>query len=137
VKLKEDKAFFFAAKIMRASREVLRQGTVNAADAREAIDKVYLMGCAVWKRSVITVTILDVYTGEIEATSTMADRVATKLLNAPVEQKDGEEEPLNGFTPWSDPLPPDPRPTYFTPSTIGTFFQKKCFSVMHHNVTKA
>ena len=114
----ETKAFFFTATIMRGNAAVIRQGTLNAVDAKAAIEAVYKMGRVAWKRSVLEVVILNPENGVVEATSKIGDSVQKRLL--PYIVDDVEEED-NGFVPWNKPI------DTFVPAQVGTYFTPKKF----------
>jgi hypothetical protein len=129
----QEKAYFFMAEVVRETQKVMRQGTLNATSPRDAVDKVHTMGREVWKRPVAYVTILDPVTGNIEATSSVGDRVAAKLLphikdDGPVDMTD--PGPSEGFVPWDKPIPA--KQDSFYSNEVGTYFSPPSFSTLTH-----
>lgn len=125
MKVKDERAFYFTASIMRDNMTVLRQGTLNAIDELAAIDRVYEMGRTVWKRTVLEVTILHPESGEVEATSKVGDAVKQHLLPAIKIEDNVEEKPeekKSGFVPWGE------RPGNFSVGSIGTYFAPETFA---------
>lgn len=72
----------------------MRQGTINADDVAEAIDRVYDLSKKVWKRSCVDVTILDLKSGEILGTSSIGEQVGQNLLPHIPAAKEEEPETL-------------------------------------------
>ena len=116
--VRTEKAFYYAASIWRDNKRVLRQGTINAEDESEAIERVHEMAKAVWKRTCFEVTIMDPVSGEVLGTSKVGDSV-----KAAVGQELETKEEANGFVPWNTPVPRS-----FSPIDIGTMFVPERFN---------
>lgn len=131
------RAYFFTAKILRNGMLIERQGTINANDELEAIDRVYEMAKSVWKRICSEVIILGNGTGEVLATSTISDRVGQNLLphlpEAANEDNEVKREVLNNFPAKTKPIQVGMAPwsyndsPYWGAHSFGTYFQVPTF----------
>jgi len=124
-------AYYYTAKILREGTNVWRQGTLNAADELDAIDRVYAMGKETWKRAVLEVNILGNGTGEVLATSTIGERVGPKLLpdyskDSAVNDSHCVKKPA-GMAPWQDDK------QWWSVTEFGTHFDSGRFTILNQN----
>lgn len=137
-------AFYYTCTIWRDNRQVLRQGTINATSDRDAIDKIHHMGQNLWKRTIISIDIIDPVTGVVLAGSKSAvdDTQQRELLPAiqtvlqkaetlaELQAKNRKERDkiaaeenkhVSTFVPW------DQHAAAFVVSSIGTYFVPEKF----------
>jgi len=124
-------SYYYTAKILRDGTNVWRQGTLNAADEREAIDRVYQMGKETWKRAVLEVNILGDGTGEVLASSTIGERVAPKLL--PDYSKDSAVNDSHCVKKPAGMAPFDNDDDWWSVTEIGTHFSPETFARLAQN----
>jgi hypothetical protein len=124
MKLRAEQPFYFMATIYRGNVQVIRQGTINAESAQEAVDRVYEMGRVTWKRAVVKVVILTPHDGEVLYTSTLEQRFKELDEKSKPENKESKKE-KSGFVPWDKPVG-----SQFWPSQIGSYFRPKQFKTL-------
>ena len=124
--MKRLNTYYYTAKIIREGTNVWRQGTLNAANELDAIDRVYAMGKETWKRAVIEVNILGNGTGEILATSRIGDRVGPKLLPDYSKDSHGVKKPA-GMAPWQDDK------KWWGVTDFGSYFDAGKFTILNQN----
>lgn len=118
--------FYYTCYILRDGKRVLRQGTINAKDEMEAIDRIYDMGKVTWKRAVLEVVIMGNGTGEILASSTIGDRVGPKLLPDYSDEKFNDKA-RPGMAPWDDDK------QWWAPTEFGSHFATLTFGRLKVN----
>lgn len=131
------RAYMWVASIIRGGIKATRQGTVNARDELEAIDKVYEMGKSVWNRLVVEVTIMGDNAGEVLATSKVGDRMlgGTKSPDSPSPVADtvkkavgaDKHEEVNNFPAKQAGMIPWNNNDNWYPSEFGRYFNTPTF----------
>jgi hypothetical protein len=122
--MKVGNTYYYAATIWRSNKRAIRQGTINAEDEVQAIERIYDLGREVWNRSVLEISLSDPITGEVVATSKIGDSALNKAVKSALPVPGATpKDPKGGFVPWNKPTE-----TPFYASSIGTFFSPKTFN---------
>ena len=129
------KSYFYSAKIVRDGKCVFRQGSVNAESPLDAIDEIYEMSRKVWKRIILEISIFKPGTGEVLATSNIAEKIgSTGVLPSPIKQA-VDSIPYNDKKKaapmaWLN----DNRKPQFMVSAFGTYFSRNTYTTfVGHN----
>ena len=112
-------SYWYLARIMRAGLQVTKQGSVFADDELDASDKVYEKGRTEWHRVVFEVTIFGTNTGEVLATSKIADKVQQNLA-LPAPKEEPERRPAGFNRDWQS--------SYWGVTEFGTYYNEPKFA---------